>query len=303
MDANKQKSVEKFSGVNTVDPRYRLWPIGGDARRSADVFPLREAYNVDIDNTYGVKSRAGRTNIITGTDIHSLWSDGENCFYVDGTSLYKLDAVYGATVIKEGLTPNARMAYVNFNKRIYYTNGFQIGYVEHDTDHALPLPEREYKASLPAGSHIEVFMGCLFVSIGEILYISDPLCDYFDIRTGYRIFTDDITMIRAVDNGLYISDKKVWFIKGKGNDEFVREEVESEPAIPFTDVRTSAESMGYGVTGDVAVWTSAIGICVGDSNGAVKNITEDVYAMTKYGRGSAFVRNILNVSHYINSLY
>lgn len=303
MDASKHKSVEKFSGINTVDPQYRLWPIGGDANHRSDVFPLSEACNVEIDNTYAIKSRAGSASVLSGSDIHSLWSDGTVCLYVDGTTLYRLDVNYNSTAIKLGLALGTRMSYANFNDRIYYTNGVQIGYVKSDVDHALPLPDREFKQSLPAGNFIEVFMGCLFVAVGNILYISDPLCDYWDIRTGYRIFADDITMIRAVDDGLYVSDKKVWFIKGKGNDDFVRVEVESDPAIPFTDVRTSAESMGYGVSGDVVVWTSAAGICVGDSSGAVKNVTKEVYVMTKLGRGAAFVRDILNVSHYINSLY
>jgi hypothetical protein len=79
--------------------------------------------------------------------------------------------------------------------------------------------------------------------------------------------------------------------------------VESEPAIPFTDLRTSADSMGYGVSGDVAVWTSETGIVVGDSGGTVKNLTMDRYKMNKHGRGSAFVRNENNVEHYINTLY
>jgi hypothetical protein len=302
MDANTQKSVEKFSGINNVDPSYRLFPMSVDRRRE-DIFPLKEAMNVDIDNTRAIKSRPGYDKVLTGSDIHSLWSDDKTCLFVDGTVLYQMDDVYTKTAIKTGLTASARMSYVPVNDRIYYTNNFQIGYLKEGADNILSDPAREFKSPLPAGCFIEYFMGCLFVAVGNILYISDPLCDYFDIRTGYRIFTNDIVMLRAVDNGLYVADDKVWFIKGKGNDDFSREEVESEMVIPFTDVRTSGESMGYGVAGDVVVWTSQKGICVGDSSGVVKNITEDRYIMAEHGRGAAFIREISNVRHYINLLY
>lgn len=299
MDVSKQVSVERFFGVNNVDEAYRLFPVVKD---NVNVYPVREANNIDIDNTYAASSRSGYTSVLSGTDIHSLWSDGARCFYVDGTSLKELDVNYNSTVLRV-VTSSARMVYVHVNDRYYFTNGYEIGYIKGAATYGCMDPSREFKLPLPAGSHIEYFMGCLFVSVRNVLYISDPLCDYYDTRTGYRQFTDDITMIRAVDNGLYISDKKVWFVRGKGNDEFNRVEVESSPAIPYTDVRTSAESMGYGVSGDVALWTAASGICIGDSGGTVKNLTEDRYHMAEYGRGSAFIRNKENVMHYVNTLF
>jgi hypothetical protein len=300
MDASDQKSVERFSGINNVDEAYRLFSEIVDKRWN--VFPLREANNVLIDNTFALKSRGGFTTVLSGSSIHSLWSDGVRCFFVDGSTLYEMDINYNKTAVTS-VTPNYRMSYVPVNDRYYLTNGREIGYIRGTSFNLCMSPSREFKEPLPAGSHIEYFMGCLFVSVKNVIYISDPLCDYYDTRTGYRIFADDITMIRAVDNGLYISDKKVWFIRGKGNAEFQRVEVEAEPAIPFTDLRTSADSMGYGVSGDVAVWTSKGGIVIGDSGGTVKDVTSDRYHMADHGQGTAFVRDDNNVKHYINNLY
>jgi hypothetical protein len=301
MDASDQKSVERFSGINNVDEAYRLFPQIIDRRWN--VFPLREANNVLIDNTYALKSRLGfGTAVLTGSNIHSLWSDGVRCFFVDGTTLYEMDAAYNKKVIMT-VTSGYRMSFAPVNDRYYFTNEREIGYIRGAVNYPCMNPSREFKLPLPAGSHIEYFMGCLFVSVKNVLYISDPLCDYYDTRNGYRVFADNITMIRAVDNGLYISDKKVWFIRGKGNAEFQRVEVEAEPAIPFTDLRTSADSMGYGVSGDVAVWTSKGGIVIGDSGGTVKDVTSDRYHMADHGQGTAFVRDDNNVKHYINNLY
>ena len=299
MDASNQKSISKFSGVNNVDEMYRLFP---EIVEHSYVYPLREANNVLIDNTFALKSRPGYASVLTGADIHSLWSDGKRCFFVDGATLYEMDLAYNKKVITT-VTVGARISFAVANDRYYWTNEREIGYIRGSANNALMVPGREFKQPLPAGSHIEYFMGCLFVSVRNVLYISDPLCDYYDTRKGYRIFADDITMIRAVDDGLYISDEKVHFIKGKGNDEFKKDEADPEPAIPFTDLRTSAKSMGYGSPGDVAVWTSESGICVGDNSGTVKNLTEDRYHMNSYGGGAAFVRDENNVKHYINVLY
>lgn len=299
MDISIQRSVERFNGINNVDEMYRLFPIVVDRHY---VYPLREASNVLIDNTFALRSRCGYTSVLSGADIHSLWSDGTRCFFVDGSTFYEMDINYNKTAVTS-VTPNYRMSYVPVNDRYYLTNGREIGYIRGASFYPCMSPSREFKEPLPAGQHIEYFMGCLFVSVKNVIYISDPLCDYYDTRTGYRIFADDITMIRAVDNGLYISDKKVWFIRGKGNAEFQRVEVEAEPAIPFTDLRTSADSMGYGVSGDVAVWTSKSGIVIGDSGGTVKDVTSDRYHMADHGQGTAFVRDDNNVKHYINNLY
>jgi hypothetical protein len=300
MDASKHKSVDRFSGINNVNQPYRLFP---EQTIDGYIFPLQEANNVLIDNTFAIKSRCGYTSVVSGSGIHSLWSDGVRCFYVEGSTLYELDLAYNKKVIST-VTPSLRMSYASVNNRYYYTNSREIAYIEGAKSNGLMNIDREFKIPLPAGSHIEYFMGCLFVSKGNILYISDPLCDYFDARTGYRIFSDDITMIRAVDDGgLYVSDKKVWFIKGRGNDEFSRKEVDADPAIPFTDLRISADSMGYDSAGNVAIWTSKSGIVVGDSNGSVKNLTSDRYHVNEFGRGSAFIRDENNIKHYINTLY
>lgn len=299
MDVSKQPSVARFLGVNNVDEMHRLFPVERDVGL---VYPAREANNLDIDNTYAISSRSPYTQVLAGTDIHSLWSDGKRCFFVDGAVLYELDVNYNKTVITTA-SPNARMVYVPVNDRYYFTNGMEIGYIKGSTAYACMDPSREFKAPLPAGSHIEYFMGCLYVSARNILYISDPLCDYYDTRIGYRIFTDEITMIRAVDNGLYVSDKEVWFVQGKGNDEFRKSGADSEPAIPYTDVKISAKNMGLNAAGDVAIWTSASGICIGDDGGAVRNITKDQYHMPEHGRGAAFVRNNENVIHYVNTLF
>jgi hypothetical protein len=304
-EALQSQSMRKFSGLNNVDDATRLVPTI-DAHEY--VYPLTQANNVEIDNTFGLSSRIGFT-VVAGTagtagiDNHSLWSDGKTCLYVDGASFYEMTSLYNQISLRSDLTRRARMSYASFNDRIYYTNGYQIGYVKSSINNHLPAPNREFKEPLPAGQLIEYFMGCLYIAKDNILYFSDPLCDYYDIRTGYRIFKDNITMLRAVDDGLYVSDSRIWFVKGRGAEDFNRDEVYPSPAIQYTDLRVIGKYIDDQLSGNVAMWTSENGICLGNNSGIVVNLTESRYTFTAKSKGAAVIREVGNVRHYVNSLY
>lgn len=301
MDALVHQTVNKFSGINNVDPATRLFPVPINHEY---VYPLQQATNVDINNTFQLASRSGYgTSGVTGTDIHSLWSDDKTCLYADGATLYKMDAAYNLLSLRADLALSALMSYAPFNDRIYYTNEHQIGYVKDDATHGLPDPGLEFKLPLPPGQFIEYFMGCLYVARDNILYISDPLCDYYDIRHGYRIFNARITMLRPVEEGIYISDDRIWFVKGRGNEDFIKDDVYPSRAIPHTDVQVSGKYIDDGITGNVAIWTGENGICLGDNSGVVINLTEARYTFAARGRGTGFIRENNNIRHYINSVY
>jgi hypothetical protein len=300
MDAFKHQTVNKFSGVNNVDSATRLFP---SVINNEYVYPLQRAMNVDIDNSYMISSRSGRTSIKTGTDIHSMWSDNITCLYVDGSYLYSLDSIYTATSLRSDLNLGARMSYCNFNDRIYYTNGYQIGYIFKSTSNDILDPELSFKLPLPPGQLIAYFMGCLYVAVENKLYISDPLCDYYDVRTGYRIFKERIGMLRPVDDGIYISTDHIYFLNGKSNEDFVVLNSYPEKAIPYTDIQVSGKYMDNSIKGNIAMWTGESGICIADNSGTVTNLTEERYTFSSYGYGSGFIRESGNIRHYINSLY
>jgi hypothetical protein len=306
MDINSQIKMSMFSGINNVDKADRLFPSVSDSYRSY-IYPLVQATNVELDNTLKLSSRKGKTVLLTGSDIHSLWSDGKNCFYANGATLYRLeDDFVSSTIIYQDPSYSSwnRISFAKANDRTYYTNNQRCGYIIGNTRYDYMAIDKKFKLPLPCGSLIEFFLNCLYTAWDNILYISDPLCDYFDIRVGYKQFESDIKMIRAVDNGIYMSDSnRVWFLRGKGSDEFTLHEADPDPAISFTDVAVSAESIGVKASGTVAIWTSTTGICIGDSNGNVIRETHKNYNFSGYGRGAAFIRNAGNVKHYINSLY
>lgn len=312
MQGQYEQSLDKFSGLNNVHDKHRIQPAP-IYHKGIYIVPLREASNVEIDDSHQLKSRSGYSRVVSGSNIHSLWSNNKECFYVDGENLVQLKPDYSTEVLRGGLTPNARMSYVEFNDRVYYSNGFQIGFARNFTDNGVVDPSISFKKDLPAGQLLDVYRSCLFVARDDTVYISDPLCDYYDIRVGYRRFNCRVTMVRAVDEGIYISTDRVWFMSGKANEDFELREVYSSQAIPNTDMRVAGQFVSEeGVKGNVAIWTSRNGICVGDSNGNVISPTENRYVFGTGGasgtsglvrRGSAYIREINNQRHYINSLY
>ena len=296
MDAASFQTLDKFSGIDQVSGATRM-PISYIERMP--VHPLRTAVNVDIDNTFRITSRPGYADVLTGTDIHSLWADAI-CLFVDGDTLYALMTDYSILTVRT-VTRNARVSFVQLNDRTYYTNGHEIGFVKDYVNADLSDPAKEFKLPLPAGQLIEVYKTRLYVAKDDVIYASDPLCDFYDVRTGYMQLAGKATMLRAVDNGMYVSDDKTWFLKGDGPEDFTREEVYPSRAIPFTDVRMAGQYLDE--QGAYAIWTAENVICLGDSNGKVVNLTEGRYVLTGRGRGAGYVREIDNVRHYVNSLY
>lgn len=304
MEATKTMTMERFSGIDNVTPNTRL--ISERLPNGCPVWPLQQAVNVYIDDAFRISSRPGRDELYVGTDIHSLWSDGRNCFFVDLTTFRRLLSVSPFQSLPLGsVAAGERMSYASCNNVVYWTNGVEIGYVDGNTSSALADPGTQFKQPLPPGQLIEYFRGCKYVARGKTLYISDPLSDFYDVRTGYKQFADPITLLRAVDTGLYVGDSVIWWVKGEGNDELARIEAYGHPAIIHTDLRTNGQNFGEGKHGgNVAIWTGKNGICLGDNSGLVVNMTESRYALSQeYAEGTGFVRDKGNVRHYLNSLY
>lgn len=297
-----------FSGINNINPSFRL-PVNVQERDSiGPVADLAVIENMDIGNQYELSIRPGYVLKVSGSDIHSLWSDGKIALFVDGAKLYALSDDYSITELKSDLLPNSTMRYVEVNDRIYMTNKSFIGYYKDYAVANLASTSIAYKLPLPAGQCIAFFQGRLYIGSGSVLYIGDALSDHYDVRSGFRAFSEDITMICPVEKGIYISADKTYFIsripvaRSDEPDEFRREVVLDSVAIPDTHAIVNGPELKDGMSGDCAIWTSGDGICIGDGNGKVTQITHDRYNMPKYVAGSACMRNISGVNHYIVTL-
>lgn len=119
-----EKPVEfkEFAGLRNTTAKERL-----------SLEDMQVALNVDIDDAKRIERRTGQTLRLSGAS-HSLFSDGQTCLVVQGTTLKSVRATgtgaYAFDTLRSGLTSGARMSYWSVNGVIYYSNGYQTGVVQ-----------------------------------------------------------------------------------------------------------------------------------------------------------------------------
>lgn len=113
----KPTPLGPFLGMNNRLPPYKL-EVFSRGNKAGDY--LRNAVNVDLTNAGTLQRRKGTTLVQAGTDCHSLWAEGGDAVYVDGTELY----AYPRTLLRAGLTPGMRCSYARSpTGDIYWSNG------------------------------------------------------------------------------------------------------------------------------------------------------------------------------------
>lgn len=295
-------SLEYVYGMNNVAVDIRLPIKISDLKQP--IYDVRNLENVDINDQYLLTSRKGKVLRVAGIDIHSFWSNGEIGFYVDKSSLYCITsagATYYPVLLYTGLSTGMRMSYVAVNDRIYMTNGVYIGYYKDKELFSLSAPNVSYKLPLPAGQVIESYEARLFVAKDKTVYISDPLCDHFDIRTGFKTTEQNATMLKAVDDGIFVADTAVAFWGGNV-DSFKRVEVSSSPALPNTAVGIKLSNNSDSNIESLAVWTALDGIYIGENGGKITNVLEGRYSFPAgFSAQAAGIRLIDGILHYLVS--
>ena len=90
---------------------------------------LRSATNVDITAEGRVRRRAGRTAVLAGSNVHSLWSDDRTAFFADGPSLFTLDAAMAPHALRNDLIAGQPLSFCEAGGTYYYTGAGLLGMV------------------------------------------------------------------------------------------------------------------------------------------------------------------------------
>ena len=90
---------------------------------------LRSATNVDITAEGRVRRRAGRTAVLPGSNVHSLWSDDRAAFFVDGAGLFSLDAAMSTAMLRGDLAPGQPISFCEAGGAYFYTGAGLLGMV------------------------------------------------------------------------------------------------------------------------------------------------------------------------------
>lgn len=144
---------------------------------------------------------------------------------------------------------------------------------------------RENKGVMPFGKLIEEYAGHLLIANDEYLYFSEALdyelCDY---ANNIIPFESPITMLRSVETGIFISTTDaVFFATGETPDKFVLKQVYSFGAFFNSSAIQSATLIGDGNgIGKSVIFTTQQGICIGNADGFVQNVSERKVKLLKH---------------------
>ncbi len=291
---------KNFKGINNVTDAINL---------TTD--ELTEASNIDIDNEGKASRRGGYTRKFTPDGkMHSVWSNDRICLFVDGSTLKRLWPDYTATTIRENVS-SLPMEFVDINENVYYSNASVIGWVDSlGNDNQFTDPGINFKVKPIPGQHIEYYNGRLYIARNETLWFTDAYAfGRIDMRMNAIKMKDEMTMLKAVDDGIYVSigdindRSSVMFLSGNTPEDFTSKEVANYGAIEGTAVKPKSSYIGDGANGKTVLWASRKGICLGANSGSFTNLTATRYEVPANKYGAGFFRIVNGMPQYIASMW
>jgi hypothetical protein len=259
------------------------------------------AVNVDSDNDKKIHRRRGRT-LIDDENTHSAWSNASMFLCVQGGVLkeaiinFNTMAITYATLLA-GVGDTA-MIYQNVGDMVFFSNGDVFGYIREHVAYGIPEVDQTFKKRMVAGHLMEYWDSRFWVFQDGLLIYSDatePLVR--DERHNFVSFNGRGRMLRAVKDGLYVSDtKRCGFLQGGAGDppKFNYTEVCSFPAIEGMAI-SSIEQVS-GISMGVVLWATEDGCYRGLPGGQVDRVTGDHFWVDGAARGrvAVLLRNLKN---------
>ncbi|MBE9592708.1 MAG: hypothetical protein IMF19_04440 [Proteobacteria bacterium] len=243
---------------------------------------LAVAVDVDIDRSgKRISRKKGYTRIYTGK-WHSLYPFGNNCLCIADGNLIALHKDKSYTIIQD-IDPVAKVSYVTVGDRAYFSNGIDKGYVIETesfpwgySEYVGPPTDKKLVGPL-AGYPIEIYNGFMFITVDNFIFYSMPFSYHSYCLKDYLAFPSKVKMVKAVKDGLYISDETTtYYLNGDDPREFFQTIVADYPVIPGTEKVIDGRKIGKGdILQRVIMWTSREGICLGGPDGLFLNLTMD----------------------------
>jgi hypothetical protein len=136
--------------------------------RTKEGYLQRDAVNIDLTASGSIKRRRGYTLKVAGIDSRSIWSDGDDAFYVEGENLYSLAKPAGvltSTLVTTGLSSGQPVSFWTApNGGVYWSDGRRLEQIISGASKPLvptlaTVPGLDTGAAglLPAGNYLVCF--------------------------------------------------------------------------------------------------------------------------------------------------
>jgi hypothetical protein len=123
-----------------------------------------------------------------------------------------------------------------------------------------------------------------------------------DKRRNFKQLPSRVTLLSAVEDGIYVSDlERTYFMGGGDPGEAALIDKADYPAIPYTAQKIDAAKIGgLGLSGEAVLWASKMGICLGGGGGQFRTLTEGHFCIGGEPiSGASFLRLKDGSCHYI----
>jgi hypothetical protein len=159
----------------------------------------------------------------------------------------------------------------------------------------------------PTASEIAAYKGRVYLAAGRYLWNTELwMYDYIDRTKNFLQFEEDITMLAAMDDGLFVgTEANLWFLKGISTTGMARMNVlehgvirGSATTVPATDAHPGArggvlaESMGV-------MFMTQRGVCAGFDGGEVYDLTKGRVEFPNAQSAAVLYREDSGVSSYV----
>lgn len=302
-----------FSGLKNTIARERL--TGSD---------LERAVNIDLDDTGQPRRRRGYDRKITGS-WHSVRDIEGKVYGVKDGMLgivrpdYSFSALAGVGTLA--------LSYAAVAEQVYYSGSAASGIITEDetvigwgiTDgqgvwHSPVTQPTETLGEVagrllgdpPRAQHIAAYKGRIYLAVGKVLWATELYTYHLVDRTrGFVQFEHDITLLIAMDDGLYVGTTGgLYFIKGVFG-AFKLSTVVADPVlsgsgalVPVDLVHPNART-GPMPTGEAAIMMTTAGILAGFDGGSAYNLTHDRMVFPAGVSAAALFRQDQGVSSYV----
>lgn len=159
----------------------------------------------------------------------------------------------------------------------------------------------------PNATELESYKGRIYLAAGPVLWATELyLYDLIDKTRNFLMFEHEITMLAAVDDGLYVgTTENLYFLQGTLNEGLRRSIVMGTGVVPgscvfvpLVKVDPRARS-GPTPEGQGPVFLTNAGVCVGLTGGTVFNLTQDHMVFPGAARAAALYREDQGANAYV----
>lgn len=311
--------LQQFSGLkNTVRPE-RLAPS-----------ELEVAINVDLDDVGEANRRRGFTQRSVGA-FHSVRDqrDGKVYGVKDGAlGIIRPDFSFSPLGLTVG---TAAVCYCHVNAETFFSSVAGQGVIMPDetiaawgatngqgqwlspviqpTDALGAISGQLLGDPLPA-SHLALYNGRIYLAVGKVLWATELFrYHYVDRTRNFIQFEDDITMLMAVQDGIYVGTTGgLRFLKGERLGAFQVLHLIDSPVLPGSDVWVPTDLVhpqaknGPVPTGEAAVFMTEAGVCAGFDGGVAYNLTQGQVALPQATSAAALFRQLDGVNTYLAAI-